>query len=99
MASAMRPAPTKPTRLQPDSSAAAAITPLRRAPPHPRTQRRQWTARASLALVHWLRRPHAPPSPGVSVREAGRREGRGGGRRAKLLIHRSAAVPGCSTGV
>lgn len=35
MASAMRPAPTKPTRLQPNSSAAAAITPLRRAPPTP----------------------------------------------------------------
>lgn len=33
MASAMRPAPTKPTRLPPDSAAAAAITPPRRASP------------------------------------------------------------------
>lgn len=43
MASAMRPAPTKPTRLGPESAAtAAAISPPPRAAPRPRPQRRQW---------------------------------------------------------
>lgn len=43
MASAMRPAPTKPKRLGPDSAAtAAAISPPPRAAPRPRPQRRQW---------------------------------------------------------
>ena len=78
MASAMRPAPTKPTRLQPDSSTAAAITPPRRAPPHPPHSAAPMGCEGLTELVHWLRRPHAPPSPGVSVRGAGRCEGRGG---------------------
>ena len=70
MASAMRPAPTKPTRLGPDSAAtAAAISPPRPAPPRPAhaLSAANGLHRPAPALVHWLPRPHAPPPPAGST--------------------------------
>ena len=84
MASAMRPAPTKPTRLPPDSAAAAAITPPRRAPAPPSATP---IGRGGLSC--------ARPLAAETSRSALSR----GFRRAEAPGTLAGCVPGCSTGV